>query len=420
MIRVGAQANVTALHVTVDLDAVAGLSLGAEIQPLRLAEPHAGRDVDDEFVTAVGSDGDQTVPVVGHRVHIDRLDGPTNHAAVRDNPVDLNGDGSFAAREEQKKEKGTHAVEKLMERHNETTPRRRIVCPTARPRVPMLDVRDLSYTYPGTSAPAIRGLTFHIAPGEVFGFLGPSGSGKSTTQKVLIGLQRGYSGAVTILGHNLADWGADYYERVGVSFELPNHYLKLTARENLAYFAALYAGTTEPIDTLLEAVGLDAAADQRVGAFSKGMKLRLNLARALLHRPALLFLDEPTAGLDPVTARRIKDLIRAQQQAGTTIFLTTHDMVVADDLCNRVAFIVDGAIRLIEEPRVLKRQYGRRAVRIETGAEDAPRIHDFPLDGLADNAAFLAALRDGPIQTLHTLETTLDDVFVQVTGRRLQ
>ncbi|NNF56779.1 MAG: ABC transporter ATP-binding protein [Rhodothermaceae bacterium] len=284
----------------------------------------------------------------------------------------------------------------------------------------MLDVRALSYTYPGTETPAIRDLAFAIAPGEIFGFLGPSGSGKSTTQKVLMGLLRGYAGAVTVFDRDLATWGADYYERVGVSFELPNHYGKLTARENLTYFGSLYAGETEGIDVLLETVGIGDAADQRVGAFSKGMKLRLNLARALLHRPTLLFLDEPTAGLDPVTARRIKDIIRQQQQRGATVFLTTHDMVVADDLCDRVAFIVDGQIQLVDEPRRLKRQYGERAVRIETGDPDTPTRHDFPLDGLGTNPAFLAALRNGPIQTIHTLETTLEDVFVQVTGRALQ
>ena len=288
------------------------------------------------------------------------------------------------------------------------------------PACAMLDVRALSYTYPGTEAPAVLDLTFQIATGEVFGFLGPSGSGKSTTQKVLMGLLRGYAGTVTVFNRDLATWGSDYYERVGVSFELPNHYGKLTARENLAYFGSLYAGETEDIDALLEAVGIEDAGDQRVGAFSKGMKLRLNLARALLHRPTLLFLDEPTAGLDPVTARRIKELIRQQQQRGATVFLTTHDMVVADDLCNRVAFIVDGQIQCIDEPRTLKRQYGTRAVRVETGAPDAPTTHDFPLDGLGTNVHFLAALRNGPIQTIHTLETTLEDVFVQVTGRALR
>lgn len=284
----------------------------------------------------------------------------------------------------------------------------------------MLDVRHLVYAYPGTDAPAVRDLSFHIEPGEVFGFLGPSGAGKSTTQNILIGLQRQYEGVITVLGRDLTDWGPEYYERVGVAFELPNHYAKLTARENLTYFRSLFAGETETVDDLLDAVDLTDAADRRVGAFSKGMKLRLNLARALLNKPDLLFLDEPTAGLDPVTARRIKALIKARQDGGTTVFLTTHDMLVADELCNRVAFIVDGEIRRIDAPDALKRQYGQRAVRVETGPDGAIQKHDFSLDGLADNAGFQDALRAGPIRAIHTLESTLEDVFIQVTGRALR
>ncbi|MDX1530454.1 MAG: ABC transporter ATP-binding protein [Rhodothermales bacterium] len=283
----------------------------------------------------------------------------------------------------------------------------------------MIDVHDLAYTYPGADAPAVRGLSFRVEDGEIFGFLGPSGAGKSTTQKVLTGLLRGYGGRVRVLDRDLADWGPDYYERVGVAFELPNHYLKLTARENLAYFGALYRGPTEPPEAVLDAVGLGDAADQRVGAYSKGMKVRLNLARALLHRPALLFLDEPTAGIDPVTSRRIRALIQEQREAGTTVFLTTHDMAVADALCDRVAFLVDGAIRLVGAPRALKHRYGQRAVRVEYGPPEAPQHRDFPLDGLADDPAFLTTLRE-PVQTIHTLETTLEDVFVQVTGRALR
>lgn len=283
----------------------------------------------------------------------------------------------------------------------------------------MIDVRDLSYTYPAALAPAVRGLSFRVEDGEVFGFLGPSGAGKSTTQKILIALQRGYQGTVTILGRNLREWGHDYYEHVGVSFEFPSHYLKLTALENLRLFRSLHSGPTESPDSVLEAVGLTSDADKRVEALSKGMRIRLNLARALLHRPRLLFLDEPTAGLDPVTARAVRGLIRRQQESGTTVFLTTHDMTAADALCSRVAFIVDGEIRLIDRPETLKRRYGQRAVRVTCGAEKAATTLDFPLEGVADDPAFLALLRRSDLQSLHTLETTLEDVFVQVTGRVL-
>lgn len=283
----------------------------------------------------------------------------------------------------------------------------------------MITVQHLTYTYPGGTAPAVHDVGFEVAEGEIFGFLGPSGAGKSTTQKILIGIQRGYAGEVEVLGRDLRAWGPALYERVGVSFEFPNHYLKLSALENLAYFRALYAGATEDPRRLLEAVGLGEDADKRVGQFSKGMRNRLTIARALLHRPPLLFLDEPTSGLDPVTSRRIRDLIRARRDAGATIFLTTHNMTVADELCDRVAFIVDGRIRLIDAPRALKLRHGRRTVRVEYGEGPALAARDFPLDGLGENADFLETLRHAPVQTIHTQETTLEEIFIQVTGRAL-
>jgi fluoroquinolone transport system ATP-binding protein len=283
----------------------------------------------------------------------------------------------------------------------------------------VIDVRGLRYTYAGAPVSAVRDLTFRVEKGEVFGFLGPSGAGKSTTQKILIALQRDYEGAVTVLGRDLREWGADYYEHIGVSFEFPNHYLKLTARENLALFRGFYRHSTESPESVLEAVGLTEDADKRVGAYSKGMRIRLNLARALLHQPKLLFLDEPTAGLDPATARAVRLLIQSKQDAGTTVFLTTHDMTAADALCSRVAFIVDGEIRLVDTPDVLKRRYGQRAVRVTFGSDTRNEHQEFSLDGIADNADFLTLLRRPDLRTIHTLETTLEDVFVQVTGRGL-
>ena len=201
---------------------------------------------------------------------------------------------------------------------------------------PLIDVRDLTYTYPKAAAPAVASISFEIVPGEILGFLGPNGAGKSTTQKLLIGLLRDYHGAVFVFGRDVRQWGNDYYERLGVSFEFPNHHLTLTALENLSYFRALFAGDTEDPRDLLDRVGLGADADMRVSQFSKGMRGRLNVTRALLPKPDLLLLDEPTAGLDPLSSRQIRDLIRDRQQGGTTVFRTTHDMVVADELCDRV------------------------------------------------------------------------------------
>ena len=277
----------------------------------------------------------------------------------------------------------------------------------------------LGFTYPGASRPAISDVSFVVDGGEVFGFLGPSGAGKSTTQNILIHLLDGYLGTVHVLGRDLRDWDGDYYRRIGVAFESPNHYLKLTARENLQLFAGLYGGTTRDPASLLESVGLAADADKRVAEFSKGMRGRLTLARALLHRPELLFLDEPTAGLDPVTARRVRRVIREARDAGATVFLTTHDMVTADELCDRVAFLVDGRIAAVDAPRALKLAHGRRVVRVEARRGDERVVQDFPLDGLADNAGFTELLRVAQIETIHTAETTLEEVFVRTTGKPL-
>jgi fluoroquinolone transport system ATP-binding protein len=284
----------------------------------------------------------------------------------------------------------------------------------------MITVENLSFTYPRTAVPAISGLSFGIGRGEIFGFLGPSGAGKSTTQKILIGLLKDYQGQVSVLGKDLKDWRADYYERIGVSFEAPNHYLKLTALENLKYFAALYGAATREPRGLLERVGLGADGDKPVSQFSKGMKNRLNVARALLHDPELLFLDEPTTGLDPVNARLIKELIEEQRSAGKTVFLTTHNMTVADELCDRVGFIIDGEVALIDAPRDLRLRYGSRVARVEYQTAEQMAQRDFPLETLGDDAEFIALLRGGKVQTIHTLEATLEDIFIEVTGRRLE
>lgn len=283
----------------------------------------------------------------------------------------------------------------------------------------MLEVCDLSFTYAGAREPTLHDLRFNIADGEIFGFLGPSGAGKSTTQNILTGLLKGYQGRVTVLGRNLADWHADYYEQIGVAFELPTHFRKLTALENLAYFRALYRHPVLTPQEALDLVGLGTAGRMPVAQFSKGMQNRLSVARALLHNPPLLFLDEPTSGLDPVNARVIKELIQARRAAGATVFLTTHTMELADALCDRVAFIVDGRITLIDPPRALKLRYGAASVQVEYGGSATPAQQIFPLAGLGDNAAFLDLLHSGTVQTIHTQEATLEDIFVQVTGRRL-
>ncbi len=284
----------------------------------------------------------------------------------------------------------------------------------------VIDVRALTYTYPKTEQPAVCGMDFAVGRGEIFGFLGPSGAGKSTTQKLLIGLLRGHGGQALVWGRDPVDWGPEYYRRIGVSFELPNHYLKLTGAENLRFFASLYNGDTLDPRYLLEAVGLGDAADIRVGRYSKGMQMRLTFARSLLNEPELLFLDEPTSGMDPVNARTVKDMILDLKARGRTVFLTTHDMATADELCDRVAFVVDGRIVALDNPAELKIARSQRQVQVEyRSAQGSLTTAEFGLDGLAEDPDFHAILRNHHVETIHTREASLNDVFVDVTGRDL-
>lgn len=283
----------------------------------------------------------------------------------------------------------------------------------------VIDVRGLTFSYPRSTEPAVRGMDFTVGNGEIFGFLGPSGAGKSTTQKLLIGLLRGHGGRATVWGRDPLDWGPDYYQRVGVSFELPNHYHKLTGLENLRFFGSLYDGPTADPLQLLDAVGLADAVNTRVGKYSKGMQMRLTFARSLINNPELLFLDEPTSGLDPVTARKVKDIILDLKARGRTIFLTTHDMSTADELCDRVAFVVDGAIVALDSPAELKIARSQRRVRVQYRTSGGLTTAEYGMDGLADDPEFRAVLRNHHVETIHSREASLDDVFVEVTGRRL-
>lgn len=282
----------------------------------------------------------------------------------------------------------------------------------------MIKVENLFYTYESNSKPTVKNLSFEIGKGEIFGFLGPSGAGKSTTQKILNGILTGYRGSALFDGKEIADLGTSFYERIGVVFELPNLYSKFTALENLEYFGALYSGETEDPNFLLEMVGLKEFTHKRVGEFSKGMKMRLNFCRGLLNKPEMLFLDEPTSGLDPVNAKLIKDIIRQKQKKGVTIFLTTHNMFTADELCDRVAFLTDGEIRLCDPPRKLKLAYGEKSIHVEWKEKDQHTSGTFSFDDLK-SGTLINILKTRDIETIHTNEATLEDIFIKTTGQEL-
>ncbi|MEK3884006.1 ABC transporter ATP-binding protein [Paenibacillus sp. PL2-23] len=284
----------------------------------------------------------------------------------------------------------------------------------------MIQVKQLRFAYPQAAAPTLRGLDFSIQAGEVFGFLGPSGAGKSTMQKLLIGSLKQYEGEAKVMGKEIRDVNSDYYEKIGVAFEFPNFYHKLTVLENLKLFQSLYSGPTEEPRSLLAKVGLEGAAHQKVSELSKGMKMRLNFCRSIMHRPDLLFLDEPTSGLDPVNAKIMKELILEKKASGTTIIITTHNMQAAEELCDRVAFIVDGQIKLIDSPRELKLRLGARRICVEYRDGGGGLLaEEFPMDGIGENERFLQLLRQYPIETMHSRESTLEQIFIDVTGRAL-
>lgn len=283
----------------------------------------------------------------------------------------------------------------------------------------MILAQDLRYTYAKAAAPTLKGISFSFGPGEVFGFLGPSGAGKSTTQKILYKLLEGYEGAITLDGKPLTAIGKDYFHRIGVGFELPNHYPKLTARENLRLFAQLYdRRRLLDVNVLLERVGLLEDADKKVEEFSKGMKMRLNFVRALQHDPDILFFDEPTSGMDPGNAALVKALIAEEKARGKAIFITTHNMDIADQLCDRVAFLHQGAIVGMDSPQAFKLRHGQDKVVVQLAANEAVP-HEFPLTNLGHNPGFLSLIASGVVKTIHTQEATLEQVFLSLTGNSL-
>ncbi|BDS11122.1 ABC transporter ATP-binding protein [Aureispira anguillae] len=282
----------------------------------------------------------------------------------------------------------------------------------------MITVKNLSYSYPKSKTFALESLNFSIADGEIFGFLGPSGAGKSTTQKILYKILTGYQGEILIDGKPLESLGKTYYSRIGVGFELPNHYLKLTARENLNLFGSFYPKEKlQNLEMLFESVGMAEHIDKRVEDYSKGMKMRLNFIRSIMHDPDIIFFDEPTSGLDPINGHKVKTLIKELKQKGKTIFITTHDMSTADELCDRVSFIVDGKIVLTETPTILKHQHGKECIQVTT--KDFSKT-EFPVDGIGYNKAFLDLIKQDNLMKIETLEASLEEVFIKVTGKNLK
>ena len=281
-----------------------------------------------------------------------------------------------------------------------------------------ISTSNLTYRYGNLTA--VDHISFDVSEGEVLGFLGPNGAGKTTAVKMLTGQLQPSEGSVTVLGKDMRKHAKQVQQFLGVSFETTNLYEQMSAVENLELFARLFSVKNFMALPLLEKVGLSGREKERVANYSKGMKQRLMLARALVNNPRVLFLDEPTDGLDPVSSQTIHNIIRESSKSGTTVFLTTHDMVEADKLSDRVAFINKGKIAALDKPAVLKRQFGKRTLKAEVEtANGTIEIRNIPLDqaGTAEQARLL--FMDDKLLTAHTEEASLEDIFFKITGRGL-
>jgi fluoroquinolone transport system ATP-binding protein len=284
----------------------------------------------------------------------------------------------------------------------------------------LIRVENLSHDYTGKEKYTIANISFAITDGEILGFLGPSGAGKSTVQNIMTGLLPIQQGDVYYENQSIRKVKSDFFNKVGVSFEHSNLYTKLSGYENLKYFAGLFNTPTEDPMKLLDMVGLRESSHKKAAAYSKGMKQRLVFARSLINKPKLLFLDEPTSGLDPVTASKIKDIILEKKREGCTIFLTTHNMFIADELCDRVAFLNEGRIVAQDAPRNLKLQYGEKSLKVEYRGDNKEISSEiFFLANENDRNAFSKLVNSGTIETIHSQEATLEQIFIKLTGRSL-
>lgn len=280
--------------------------------------------------------------------------------------------------------------------------------------VPMIEVEHLVKQYGDVHA--VNDVSFSVEEGEIFGLLGHNGAGKTTTIRMLTGRTLPTSGTARIAGHDVVRQLDQVKPLINLVFEEPNLYERLTGRENLGFFAELYDVDAQRVDELLGMVDLTEAAERKLKTYSSGMKQRLLVARALINDPRLLFLDEPTRGLDPTSARELRDLVAGLSDKGTTVFITTHYMEEADELCDRVAFLSHGEIVALDAPRELKLRYGQRTAQVLLRDRREETIR---LDNPADAVRLEQWMEQDDVLTVHSQEGTLEDVFIELAGRPL-
>lgn len=260
-------------------------------------------------------------------------------------------------------------------------------------------------------------ITFEVEEGEIFGLLGPSGAGKTTLMKLLTGQLRQKDGYAELLEKDTRELGDSEHRQIGIMMDDFGLYERLSAYDNLRFYADIYRVSHSRIPEILKSIGLYEARNQAVFKLSKGMKNRLSLARALMNNPKVLFLDEPTSGLDPAVSREIHDILAEQRGKGTAIFLTTHNMYEAESLCSHVALLNEGSILEYGDPAQICRKYDHlnkiqitlkngEVVSLENSRASAFQIKKY--------------LEQEIVEQIHSTEPTLETVFLELTGRGLE
>ncbi|OEC01065.1 bacitracin ABC transporter ATP-binding protein [Lysinibacillus sphaericus] len=278
----------------------------------------------------------------------------------------------------------------------------------------VIDVQHLNKVF--NRETALQDVSFTIKKGEIFGFLGPSGSGKTTTIKILTAQTEKTAGDVSLFNRPVSEMkSSQNRQRFGILTDNSGLYTRLSIEENLLLYSSLYQLPNSAVKEALDFVNLYAERKKKISQLSKGMIQRVTLARAIMHKPELLFLDEPTSALDPVNTQHIYNGLRKLNELGTTIFLTTHDMSEAEILCDRVAFLHQGKIRAIGSPKQLKKEFGDETITVEltnghyetiqNGKQDAQKLYDW--------------MQSNAVARLYTNEPTLGDIFMQITGSDL-
>jgi ABC-2 type transport system ATP-binding protein len=274
-----------------------------------------------------------------------------------------------------------------------------------------VSIRSLTVRYGAFTA--VDGLDLELSRGELFGLLGPNGAGKSSTLRILTGQRQPSAGSVSVLGHDVvADWAA-VKPLFGYVPDRENHFEEFTGRRNLQFFAGLYGAPAGRIDDCLALVELTDASDLPVRGYSLGMRRKLLLARALLHRPSVLYLDEPTANLDVHSAALVRNVLRGLVAEGVTVVLTTHNMEEVEAVCDRVAILCRGRLVALDTPLALRRQHHERKVDVIL---DGGGRQTFDLDRPAERDELARQVAAGGVASLRTREFDFRAAFLKLTG----